>query len=158
MSEHTSPNDVLEACKAAGLKVATAESCTGGMVCASLIDIAGSSAVVLGGIVAYGNRAKRDLLGVDAGTLNTHGAVSEPTAREMADGALSRLGADIAVSITGIAGPGGSATKPEGLVCFAVAAKGRETRVDTVEFGALGRQAVREASRDHALHMILSAT
>ena len=152
----TLANDVLDACKAAKLKLATAESCTGGMVSASLIDIPGSSAVVVGGIVAYSNAAKRDVLGVRADTIKTHGAVSEETAVEMATGALARLDADIAVGITGVAGPGASGPKPEGMVCFAVARRGADPVSDTVQFGALGRDVVRAKSRDHALTMLLT--
>lgn len=153
----TLANDVLEACKSAGLTLATAESCTGGMVASSLIDIPGSSAVVLGGVVSYSNPAKRDLLGVRAATLTAHGAVSELVAVEMATGALARLNADIAVGITGVAGPGASGPKPEGMVCFAVARQGVEPVAETVQFGAIGRDAVRAASRDHALGMLLKA-
>lgn len=149
--------DVLEACKAAKLKLATAESCTGGMVSSALIDIAGSSAVVVGGVVAYSNGAKRDVLGVRADTITAHGAVSEETAVEMATGALSRLDADVAVGITGVAGPGASGPKPEGMVCFAVARRGAEPVSDTVQFGAIGRDRVRGGSRDHALKMVLEA-
>lgn len=150
------PHDLLETCKAAGLTLATAESCTGGMVASSLIDIAGSSAVVLGGVVSYSNAAKHDLLGVRAATLTTHGAVSEQTAIEMATGALIRLNADLAVGITGVAGPGASGPKPEGMVCFAVARRGAAPVAETVQFGALGRAEVRAASRDHALGMLLT--
>jgi len=151
------PEDVLTACRAAGVKLVTAESCTGGMVSASLVDIAGSSDVVLGGVVAYSNGIKSAVLNVREATLKTHGAVSEETAAEMATGALSRLGADIAVSITGVAGPGASGPKPEGMVCFAVARRGAAVDTETCQFGALGRNEVRAASRDHALNMVLSA-
>lgn len=157
MGETELADAVLEACKAKGLRLATAESCTGGMVGAALTEIAGSSAVVLGGMVAYANSAKRDLLGVGAETLKAHGAVSEETAREMAEGALRALGSDLAVSITGIAGPGGAGDKPEGRVCFAIAGKGRETVSETRDFGAIGRAQVRAASRDRALELLLSA-
>ncbi|OOY08755.1 CinA family protein [Thioclava sp. F36-7] len=150
-------SDVLDACKARGLMVATAESCTGGMVAAALTDIPGSSAVVERGFVTYTNDAKREMLGVSAESLDAHGAVSEPVAREMAEGALSHSHAQIAVAITGIAGPGGSEFKPEGRVCFGLAREGAETQVETVEFGALGRDKVREAARDHALTLLLSA-
>ncbi|OOY16086.1 MULTISPECIES: CinA family protein [unclassified Thioclava] len=150
-------SDVLDACKARGLMVATAESCTGGMVAAALTDIPGSSAVVERGFVTYTNDAKREMLGVSAESLDAHGAVSEPVAREMAEGALSHSHAQIAVAITGIAGPGGSEFKPEGRVCFGLAREGAETQVETVEFGALGRDKVREAARDHALALLLSA-
>jgi nicotinamide-nucleotide amidase len=151
------PNDVLTACRSAGVKLVTAESCTGGMVSAALVDIAGSSDVVLGGVVAYSNGIKAAVLNVREATLKAHGAVSEETAVEMATGALSRLGADIAVSITGVAGPGASGPKPEGMVCFAVARSGQPVTAETCQFGALGRNEVRAASRDHALRMVLDA-
>ncbi|PWJ15870.1 CinA family protein [Jannaschia seohaensis] len=141
---------------ARGRTVATAESCTGGMVAAALTDVAGSSDVFLWGVVTYSNAAKTDLLGVRTETLKAVGAVSEEVAREMADGARARSGADIAVSITGIAGPGGSEHKPEGRVCFGLATAAG-TRTETVEFGAPGRAKVRAAARDHALALILSA-
>ncbi|OWY04906.1 MULTISPECIES: CinA family protein [unclassified Thioclava] len=150
-------SDVLDACKARGLMVATAESCTGGMVAAALTDIPGSSAVVERGFVTYTNDAKREMLGVSAESLDAHGAVSEEVAREMAEGALRHSHAQLAVAITGIAGPGGSEFKPEGRVCFGLARNGAETQVETVEFGALGRDTVREAARDHALSLLLQA-
>jgi nicotinamide-nucleotide amidase len=140
-----------------GLRVATAESCTGGMVAAALTDVAGSSDVFERGFVTYSNAAKVELLGVSPETLAANGAVSEPIAREMAEGAIAHSAADLAVSITGIAGPGGSEFKPEGRVCFGLARKGQETRVETVEFGALGRAKVRAAARDHALRLVMGA-
>jgi nicotinamide-nucleotide amidase len=140
-----------------GRRIATAESCTGGMVAAALTDIAGSSEVVDCGFVTYSNAAKMRMLGVRAATLQAHGAVSEPVALEMAEGALAASGAGLAVAITGIAGPGGSATKPEGRVCFALAQEGAPTVVQTVDFGALGRARVRAAARDHALGLLLAA-
>ena len=134
--------------------IACAESCTGGMVAAALTDLPGSSAIFDRGFVTYTNAAKIDLLGVSPDTLTAHGAVSEQVALEMARGALARSGAQIAVSITGIAGPGGSEHKPEGRVCFGLAtAAGVQT--ETVEFGAQGRDAVRLAARDHALGLLL---
>lgn len=139
------------------LVIATAESCTGGMIAAAITDIPGSSDVLDRGFVTYSNAAKTEMLGVPADLIADHGAVSEPVARAMAEGALARSAADVAVSVTGIAGPGGSAVKPEGLVCFGLARRGRETRVDTVAFGALGRGAVRQAARDHALQLLLAA-
>ena len=148
---------LLDAARVQGIKIATAESCTGGMVAAALTDVAGSSDVVDRGFVTYSNGAKRDMLGVRQETLDAHGAVSEQVAREMAEGALIHSAADLAVSITGIAGPGGSEHKPEGRVCFGLAMTGRETRAETVEFGALGRANVRAASRDHALALLLAA-
>lgn len=140
-----------------GLKLATAESCTGGMVAAALTDVAGSSDVFERGFVTYSNAAKVELLGVAPETLAAHGAVSEEIAREMAEGALAQSSADMAVSITGIAGPGGSEFKPEGRVCFGLARKGRETQVETVEFGALGRAKVRKAATEHALRLLRQA-
>jgi nicotinamide-nucleotide amidase len=140
-----------------GLKIATAESCTGGLVAAALTDVAGSSDVFERGFVTYSNAAKVELLGVSSETLAAHGAVSEPVAREMADGALAHSAAELAVSITGIAGPGGSEFKPEGRVCFGLARKGRETQVETVEFGALGRAKVRKAAAEHALGLLRQA-
>ncbi|MEL6478729.1 MAG: CinA family protein [Pseudomonadota bacterium] len=150
--------EVLAACEAAGEMVATAESCTGGLVAAALTDIPGSSAVVDRGFVTYSNAAKTVLLGVPAEMIAVHGAVSEPVAIAMADGALERSAATLAVAITGIAGPGGgSAEKPEGLVHFACAGEGIATTHDRVLFGALGRAGVRAASVDQALQMLLRA-
>lgn len=152
----TLAKDVLTACGAKGLRVATAESCTGGMVMAALTDIAGSSSVVDRGFVTYTNTAKTEMLGVREATLAAVGAVSEEVAREMALGALVNSDADISVSVTGIAGPGGSEYKPEGRVCFGLATQsGCET--ETLEFGALGRAEVRAAARNHALSLILKA-
>ncbi|MEM1342954.1 MAG: CinA family protein [Pseudomonadota bacterium] len=149
---------VLDACEAQGLMVVTAESCTGGMVAAALTDIAGSSAVVERGFVTYSNAAKAGMLGVDPALIETHGAVSEPVARAMAEGALVRSLADIAVAITGIAGPGGATTtKPEGLVHFAAARRGQETTSGPIEYGARGRQAVRAAATVRALELLLAA-
>jgi len=148
---------LLDAARVQGIRIATAESCTGGMVAAALTDVPGSSDVVDRGFVTYSNGAKRDMLGVRQDTLDAHGAVSEQVAREMAEGALRHSAADLAVSITGIAGPGGSEHKPEGRVCFGLARAGHETRTETVEFGAPGRSNVRAASRDHALALLLGA-
>lgn len=136
--------------------IACAESCTGGMVAAALTDLPGSSTMFDRGFVTYTNAAKIDMLGVSASTLAACGAVSEPVAREMALGALSRSQAQVAVSVTGIAGPGGSEHKPEGRVCFAIA-QGAEAISDTQEFGALGRDKVRKAARDHAIALLLRA-
>lgn len=148
---------LLALARRAGVLIATAESCTGGMVAAALTDIPGSSDVVDRGFVTYSNAAKHEMLGVRSETLDTYGAVSEEVAREMAEGAVSHSKAALAVSITGIAGPGGSEFKPEGRVCFGLAMTGRATTTETVEFGALGRGRVREASRDHALSLLEAA-
>ena len=145
---------VLDAAIERGVMIATAESCTGGMVAAALTDIAGSSAVVERGFVTYTNRAKIEMLGVSEATLDAQGAVSEDVAREMAAGALSHAPVDLTVSITGIAGPGGSEFKPEGRVCFGIADK-KGIVSERVEFGALGRATVRAAARDHALTLLL---
>lgn len=153
----TTGSDLLLKARDNGLRVAVAESCTGGLLSARITDVAGSSDIFECGFVTYSNRAKQEMLGVHRETLDAHGAVSEPVAQEMADGALSRSGADIAVAITGIAGPGGSDHKPEGRVCFALARKAREPFAETVEFGALGRGNVREASVAHAMKMLENA-
>jgi len=148
---------VLDACRARGRTVATAESCTGGLVAGALTDIAGSSDVLDRGFVTYSNEAKQEMLGVDAAMLARHGAVSRETAEAMAHGALARSNADIAVAITGIAGPsGGSADKPVGLVHFAAAARdGRLTQREK-RFGDIGRSEVRQKSVAEALEMLLA--
>ncbi len=151
------PADLLAAARAKAWRIATAESCTGGMVSAALTDVAGSSDVFDRGFVTYSNVAKQDMLGVKADTLAAFGAVSEAVAAEMANGALTRSQADLAVSITGIAGPGGSEFKPEGRVCFGLAAKGMPVHTETVEFGAQGRAVVRSAACAHALTLLVRA-
>ncbi|MDZ4312469.1 MAG: CinA family protein [Cypionkella sp.] len=140
-----------------GYRVAVAESCTGGMVAAALTEVAGSSDMFDRGFVTYSNQAKIDMLGVPEALLAEFGAVSEAVAAAMAEGALAHSTADLAVSTTGIAGPGGSEFKPEGRVCFGLAVKGKAVVVETVEFGALGRDRVRKAARDHALELLLRA-
>lgn len=144
-------------CTEIGVTVTCAESCTGGMVSAAITDVAGSSAMFERGFVTYSNLAKTEMLGVRAATLDAHGAVSEQVAREMALGALAAARADIAVAITGIAGPGGSEFKPEGRVCFAVTGPETPLTSETVEFGAQGRAEVRRAARDHALALLTTA-
>ena len=146
--------DIVERASATGIVIATAESCTGGMISAAITDIAGSSRVLDRGFVTYSNAAKMDMLGVSAETLDTHGAVSEQVAAEMAAGALKHSNATLTVSVTGIAGPGGSDFKPEGRVCFGLATKdGVETQ--QVDFGPLGRAGVRDATMAHALELLL---
>ncbi|TBW37030.1 CinA family protein [Siculibacillus lacustris] len=147
----------LAAARARGLKLATAESCTGGLVAGLLTAIAGSSDVFERGFVTYSNDAKAEMLGVDVALLARRGAVDPQVAVEMAAGALAHSKAQVAVAITGIAGPGGgSAKKPVGLVHFAVA---RGDRVEPVEcrFGDLGRDAVRHASIVQALDLLDAA-
>ena len=153
----TAAEQLLNMARTKGFMVATAESCTGGMVSAALTDIPGSSDVVDRGFVTYTNEAKMEMLGVRPETLDAYGAVSEETARELAEGALKNSRADLAVSITGIAGPGGSDFKPEGRVCFGVAMADKGTETETVEFGAIGRSKVRANSVQHALKMLISA-
>lgn len=148
---------VLEAAKARGVMIATAESCTGGMVAAALTDIPGSSAVVDRGFVTYSNAAKMGMLAVSPSALAKFGAVSEAVAAEMVRGALDHSDAQLAISITGVAGPGGSERKPEGMVCFGIGLEGASIHTETVQFGALGRAQVRLAARDHALGMLLEA-
>ena len=149
---------LLDRCRASGLKIATAESCTGGLVAGLLTEIPGSSAVVERGFVVYSNEAKQDLLDVPADTLETHGAVSEAVARAMAEGALEASRADLAVSVTGVAGlDGGTAAKPIGLVWFACARRGAATVAREERFGDIGRANVRLASVRVALEMLETA-
>jgi nicotinamide-nucleotide amidase len=146
---------LLDLCKAKGLMVATAESCTGGLVAGALTDIAGSSAVVDRGFVTYTNEAKQEMLGVPAETLSRHGAVSQETATAMAKGALACSRAGLAVSITGIAGPGGgSAEKPVGLVHFAAALRDGKLIHRERHYGDIGRAEVRRRSVLDALSML----
>lgn len=148
---------VLELARAKGVKIATAESCTGGLIIGALTEIAGSSDVVDRGFITYSNDAKIEMLGIDPTTLKTHGAVSEQIALQMANGALKNAKAGLTVSVTGIAGPGGSDFKPEGRVCFGLAQTGQATKTKTVDFGALGRANVRNATVESALKMLRDA-
>lgn len=150
----TTATEVLQAARYWGVRLATAESCTGGLIAGALTDVPGSSDVFDRGFVTYSNAAKQEMLGVKAETLAKVGAVSEEVAVEMAEGALRASRAQMAVAVTGIAGPGGSEFKPEGRVCFALAKAGSATVVETVEFGAIGRAAVRAATVAHALSML----
>ncbi|MGN5240216.1 competence/damage-inducible protein A [Rhodococcus sp. SJ-3] len=139
-----------------GRSISTAESCTGGLVAARLTDRPGSSAYVTGGVVSYSNAAKSDLLDVPAELIAAHGAVSEPVAAAMAEGARHRLEADVAVSTTGIAGPGGGTeTKPVGTVCFGVAIEGRPTYTVTRHFPG-DRERVRALTTTAALHLVVT--
>ena len=136
--------DLLQGARVGGLKIATAESCTGGLIAGLLTEIAGSSDVFERGFVTYSNAAKMQLLGVPKGMLQTHGAVSEETAAAMAKGALAASLADIAVAVTGVAGPGGgTAEKPVGLVHFGLARKGAQVRTDKQVFADNGRTQIR---------------
>ena len=147
---------VLHACRKRKLKVVTAESCTGGLVAATLTAIAGSSDVVDRAFVTYANEAKREMLGVSWDALLGHGAVSDPVARAMAAGALARSGADLAVSVTGVAGPGGgTAEKPVGLVHFAAVRSGREPVAERHIFPG-DRDSIRRVSVLTALAMLAS--
>lgn len=148
--------EIIAAATDRRVMIATAESCTAGLISAALTEVPGSSTALDRGFVTYSNAAKREMLGVRADTLDAHGAVSEEVAAEMASGALSRSNAGIAVSVTGIAGPGGSEHKPEGRVCFGIA-DFRGVRTETIEFGAIGRANVREASVEHALLLLQAA-
>ncbi|WP_128254166.1 CinA family protein [Falsirhodobacter deserti] len=141
-----------------GITIATAESCTGGLIAAEITRNPGSSKVFERGFVTYSYPSKVEMLGVSPETLDAEGAVSEAVAAEMAQGALDRSRATIAVSVTGVAGPGGSENKPEGRVCFGLAMQDHPTVTETVDFGALGRSAVREATMAHALKMLRAAT
>jgi nicotinamide-nucleotide amidase len=146
---------LLELGRARGLLIATAESCTGGLVAAALTDIAGSSDVFERGFVTYSNAAKEELLGVPAAALAAHGAVSRETAQAMAQGALAHSRADLAVAITGVAGPGGgTADKPVGLVHFAAAARDGRLVHREERFGDIGRTEVRSRSVTVALEML----
>jgi nicotinamide-nucleotide amidase len=150
---------LIELCKERGLMIGTAESCTGGLLSAYLTAVPGSSSVFERGFITYSNGAKIEMLGVDADLLAAYGAVSEPVARAMAEGVLARAPVDLAVSITGVAGPGGgSADKPVGLVFIGSARKtsdGSQVTVERHEFGNVGRNVVRERTVAVALDRLL---
>jgi nicotinamide-nucleotide amidase len=149
---------LLAELKRLGFRLATAESCTGGLLAGLLTEIAGSSAVFERGFVTYSNSAKSELIGVPPALLERHGAVSEEVARAMAEGALAHAPVDVAVSVTGIAGPdGGSRDKPVGLVYFAAAPRGRPTLVRECRFGSIGRTAIRLASVRSAMELARQA-
>ena len=149
-----SAKDVVAALRARGWMLVTAESCTGGLISSAITEVAGASAVFDSGFVTYSNAAKAQMLGIAPHLIDSHGAVSEQVAREMAKGALDHSAGDIAVSVTGIAGPGGSDFKPEGRVCFGCATKDGKTHVETVDFGAVGRSLVRAQTVAHALELV----
>jgi nicotinamide-nucleotide amidase len=146
---------LVRACAGLGLTIATAESCTGGLLAGLLTEVPGSSAVLERGFVTYSNAAKTDMLGVAADLIQTYGAVSEPVAGAMAEGAILHSRAHVAVAITGIAGPGGgSAGKPVGLVHFARAERGGVTLRQEMRFDDNGRAGIRRAALDHALSLL----
>jgi nicotinamide-nucleotide amidase len=146
---------VLAEARAKGMKIATAESCTGGLVAAALTEIAGASDVFERGFVTYSNDAKQHCLGVIDDTLDKFGAVSAPTAVAMAEGAIAESRADISVAVTGVAGPGGgTAEKPVGLVHFASARRGHATILEAHRFGDIGRHAIRMQSVEVALNLL----
>lgn len=149
---------VLAAARRAKLTIAAAESCTGGLIAGCLTEIAGSSDVFERGYVTYSNAAKCEVLDVPTALIERHGAVSEEVARAMAEGALARSRADLAVSVTGVAGPGGGTpAKPVGLVHFALARRGGGTQARRMLYGDLGRSRVREETVATALEMLLAA-
>jgi len=152
---HLKAKQVLAACRRRGLKLATAESCTGGLIAATLTEIAGSSDVLERGFVTYSNEAKTELVSVSEDIIARDGAVSEKVARAMAEGALEHARADIAVSATGVAGPGGGTpTKPVGLVHLACARRGGETLHRRMMFKG-NRAAVRRQSVETAFRLVL---
>jgi len=142
--------------KATGVVICTAESCTAGLIAGAITDIPGSSAVFDRGFVTYSNEAKVEMLGVNPEVIARDGAVAQSVAEAMAAGALHRSNAQFGIAVTGIAGPGGTAAKPEGMVCFGLATPSG-TLTDTQLFGAIGRDAVRRATVDHAIAMLLTA-
>lgn len=145
-------------CRDHGYVVATAESCTGGLVSALITETPGSSDMFDCAFVVYSNEAKRDLLGVPESTIAAFGAVSAPVARAMAEGALTRSRANATIAVTGVAGPGGgTAAKPVGLVHFACAVKGAPTRAIEMRFGDIGRREIRFAAARVALQMLTDA-
>lgn len=149
--------NLLESSRNQNLRIATAESCTGGLIAALLTEIPGSSDVFGRGFVTYSNQAKQDMLGVPAATLRQHGAVSEAVARLMAEGAVRNSTAQMSVAVTGIAGPGGGTDeKPVGLVHIAVARAGEPTIHRECRFGDIGRGDIRLKSVETALEMLQS--
>jgi nicotinamide-nucleotide amidase len=151
----TAVNKLLDRCKAKKLTVATAESCTGGLVAAAISEISGSSLVLDRGFVTYSNEAKQQMLGVTPATIDVYGAVSTECAEEMAKGALAHAQVDLAVSITGIAGPTGTVPgKPIGLVYFCAASRSGRIVAHDRKFGDIGRSKVRRASVLQALALL----
>lgn len=151
----TEARHLLEKARAKRLRIVTAESCTGGLIAGLLTEIPGSSDVVERGFVTYSNEAKQELLGVPHAIIQTHGAVSEPVARAMAQGALKQAHAERSIAVTGIAGPGGgTASKPVGLVYIAVARPEGDVTVREYRFGDIGRDKIRLATVEKALQLL----
>jgi len=147
---------LLQSCREAGVTVGTAESCTGGLIAGCLTEIAGSSDVVDRGFITYSNVAKNVMLDVPMRLIERHGAVSEPVARTMAEGALTHSLAVLSVAVTGVAGPGGGTVgKPVGLVHLACAKRGGQTRHRAERYGDLGRSGIREATIRTAMEMLM---
>ena len=147
-------NNLYSLAKKLRSKIVTAESCTAGLLAASLTKLPGSSVFFEQGYITYSNHSKISVLGVDNKTLEKHGAVSEKIAKQMAEGALKRSKSTIAVSITGIAGPGGSNSKPEGLVCFAVVTENGKIRTETKKYGPIGRDNIRSHAVETAITLL----
>ena len=145
---------ILEIATIKQMTISTAESCTGGMLSSALTEIPGSSAIFECGFVTYSNLSKMRILGVKEKTLEAFGAVSEEVAAEMAIGALNNSKANFAISITGVAGPGGTTTKPEGMVCFSIAFEKKAKLNKTKNFGPLGRNIVRQRATLYGLSLI----
>ena len=148
---------LLARAREAGATIATAESCTGGLLAGAITEIPGASDIFDRGFVTYSNAAKTEMLGVRPETLAAFGAVSEAVAFEMALGAFQRSEATIALSVTGVAGPGGSENKPEGRVCFGLSLNGGPVLLETREFGAIGRREVRQATVERALNILIAS-
>ena len=146
--------EVFDLANINGVVIASAESCTGGMLSSAITEIPGSSAIFDCGFVTYSNISKMTLLSVNENTLYHHGAVSEEVAGEMAIGAINNSQASLAISITGIAGPGGSSTKPEGMVCFSVAINNEIKLTETKNWGPLGRDRIRQTATLHGLQLL----
>ncbi len=156
MDETARAARIVAAYAARRWQIATAESCTGGMIASAITDVPGSSAVLDRGFVTYSNDAKREMIGVSQATLDAYGAVSRQTAVEMAQGALARSNADVAISVTGIAGPdGGTEEKPVGLVHMAVAMRASDVMHQELRLGNIGRDVVRQKTVAQALQLLL---
>ena len=151
--------NLVHTAKDKGVTIGTAESCTGGWIGKVLTDVSGSSSVFMGSMVTYSNQAKQDLLGIPPEILEFYGAVSEPTASAMAAQARDMLHVDIAISVTGIAGPGGGTTgKPVGMVCFGLAIKGEKPTSITKQFGDKSRETIRRMTVEYALELLHTAS